>query len=158
MGRHYDRKHIDAFLKKIRNTFPHAFIRTAFIIGFPWETDEDFTTLVDFVKENEFESVGIFEYHDEPLATSSKLDQKVDDEKAKERISKLTPVLEEIYSKKREQRKWKKQSGYIMEVWEGSVIVRPELHAPEVDEYDEVEVQNLTWNIGIGEKISYHLS
>lgn len=35
MGRHYDRKHIDSFLKKIRDTFPQAFIRTAFIVGFP---------------------------------------------------------------------------------------------------------------------------
>lgn len=155
MGRHYDRKHIDAFLLKIRETFENAFIRTAFIIGFPWETESDFNSLIEFVKQNEFESVGIFQYHDEVLATSSKLDHKVDDESAKNRIKALTPILEEIYAKKREQRKWKMQVGYIMEGGKDSVIIRPELHAPEVDEYDEVSTKNITGNIKIWSKVHY---
>lgn len=35
MGRHYDRAHIESFLDFIRSEFPHSFIRTSFIIGFP---------------------------------------------------------------------------------------------------------------------------
>ena len=73
MGRHYDRAHIDSFIEYIRVHFPHSFIRTSFIVGFPGETDEDFQILMDFVEKYRFESVGIFQYHDEPLAASSKL-------------------------------------------------------------------------------------
>ena len=73
MGRHYDRAHIDSFIEYIRAHFPHSFIRTSFIVGFPGETDEDFQILMDFVEKYRFESVGIFQYHDEPLAASSKL-------------------------------------------------------------------------------------
>lgn len=157
MGRHYDRNHIDAFLKKIRSTFPNAFIRTAFILWFPWETDADFGILKDFIEHNQFESVGIFEYHDETLAASSKLSEKVESNVARARIAELTPILEAIYAKKRKARVWKKQSGYIMEVQADSVIVREELHAPEVDEYDEVPLDRVSWNCSVGEKVEYIL-
>lgn len=157
MGRHYDRAHIDAFLDKIRSTFPSAFIRTAFIIGFPGETDEDFEIVKNFVQKYQFESVGIFQYHDEPLATSSKLPNKVDDTLAKSRIRELQPLLDGIYESKRNARKWTKQVGYIMEIHEKTAIIRPELHAPEVDEYDKVVLGNIEGRIEIGKKIAYSL-
>ena len=57
MGRHYDEAHVEAFLLSIRESFPEAFIRTSFIIGFPGERDEDFQHLIEFVKRHNFESV-----------------------------------------------------------------------------------------------------
>lgn len=105
MGRHYDQEHIFAFLDTIRSTFPNSFIRTSFIIGFPGETEENFQELCDFVEKYQFESVGIFQYHDESLAASSKLPNKVDESIAKNRIEKLTPLLEKIYTAKTEARK-----------------------------------------------------
>ncbi len=104
MGRHYDRTHIDAFLDKIRSTFPDAFIRTAFIIGFPGETDADFVELCEFVQKYTFDSVGIFQYHDESLAASSRLPDKVSDNIAKDRIKKLQVIMEDIYLKKMTER------------------------------------------------------
>ena len=157
MGRHYDQKHIFSFLDTIRSTFPSSFIRTSFIIGFPGETEENFRELCDFIEKYDFESVGIFQYHDEPLATSSKLPDKVDESIAKNRIEKLTPLLEWIYARKKDERKGKEQSGYIMEVRAKTCIIRPELHAPEVDEYDEVKVENIEGEIEIWEKVSYML-
>ena len=157
MGRHYDQKHIFSFLDTIRSSFPDSFIRTSFIIGFPGETAEDFGELCDFIEKYQFESVGIFQYHDEPLAASSKLDQKVDEETAKKRVQLLAPILENIYTKKREARKWKTQTGYIMDIQDNSVIIRPELHAPEVDEYDEVNIEEVRGTIEIGNKIEYTL-
>ena len=70
------------------------------IIGFPGETDADFQTLLDFVSKYQFESVGIFEYHDEPLAASSKLPKKVDETIAKNRIKEITPILNAVYDTK----------------------------------------------------------
>jgi ribosomal protein S12 methylthiotransferase len=100
MGRHYDRAHIDSFIEYIRAHFPASFIRTSFIIGFPGEMDTDFQILLDFVTKYQFESVGIFEYHDEPLAASSRLPNKVDESIAKNRIKKITPVLNAVYDAK----------------------------------------------------------
>lgn len=171
MWRHYDRGHIDAFLDKIRNTSWKnasstlsegegargwgAFIRTAFIIGFPGETDADFQELCDFVEKYQFESVGIFQYHDEPLAASSKLPNKVDESIAKSRIKTLEPILEGIYTAKRDARKGKKQYGYIMEIREETAIIRGELHAPEVDEYDEVKLDDIVGEIDVGSYVEY---
>ncbi len=89
MGRFYDRKHIDSMLSAIRSKFPGAFIRTSFIVGFPGEGESEFADLVGFVQSNRFESVGLFQYHDEPLSSSSKLSGKVDEEVARNRVDEL---------------------------------------------------------------------
>ncbi len=159
MGRHYDREHIDSFIEYIRAHFPDSFIRTAFIVGFPGETDTDFQILMDFVEKYRFESVGIFQYHDEVLAASSKLPNKVDEETAKARINILNPLLEEIYTEKKRARIWKIQKGYIMEIQKKSVIIRPELAAPEVDEYDEIDLSHITSEspLEIGKYVQYIL-
>ena len=159
MGRHYDRTHIDSFIEYIRAHFPTSFIRTAFIIGFPGETDADFQILMDFVDKYRFESVGIFQYHDEPLAASSKLPNKIDEDIAKTRINTINPLLEEILDEKLEARKSQKQYGYVMDIKWSSVIIRPELAAPEVDDYDEVPMSDIiTQDIGIGSYVEYTLS
>lgn len=158
MWRHYDREHIDSFIEYIREHFPTSFIRTAFIIGFPWETDADFQILLDFIDKYRFESVWIFQYHDEPLAASSKLPNKVDESIAKDRIKIINPILEGILDEKLAERKWKNQTGYIMDIKWKSVIVRSELAAPEVDDYDEVPSKNIEWTIEIGSKVSYNLA
>jgi ribosomal protein S12 methylthiotransferase len=98
MGRFYDQAHIGRLLEYIRSNFPGSFIRTAFIIGFPGETAADFDELCQFVQREKFESVGIFQYHDEPLAASSKLDGKVNDVQARTRIKKLGKILDEVYA------------------------------------------------------------
>ncbi len=157
MGRHYDRTHIDSFIEYIRVHFPTSFIRTSFIIGFPGESDTDFQILLDFVKKYEFESVGIFEYHDEPLAASSKLPNKIDETIAKNRIKEITPILNAVYDAKLALRKNTKQVGYIMDIKENTVIVRPEMAAPEIDDYDEVPLSDITGNIEIGSKVNYTL-
>ena len=170
MGRHYDQEHIFGFLDTIRSTFPNSFIRTSFIIWFPGETEENFEELCEFIEKYQFESVGIFQYHDEPLAASSKLPNKVDEDIAKKRIEILTPILERIYEGKKTARKWRKQFGYIMELphqnplmkekglGDKVVVIRPELHAPEVDEYDAVYVDDIIGKIEIGSYVEYTLS
>lgn len=159
MGRHYDRSHIDAFIEYIRDNFQDSFIRTSFIIGFPGETDNDFQILLDFCKKYQFESVGIFEYHDEPLAASSKLSDKVDESIANNRIKEITPILNTIYESKKNLRKWKEQEGYIMDIHKKTIIIRPYIAAPEVDDYDEIPYENVLskWEFEIGKYIKYML-
>ena len=45
-----------------------------------------------------------------------------------------------------------------MEVRETSAIIRPEMHAPEVDEYDEIPLANIETKVDdIGQKVTYTL-
>jgi ribosomal protein S12 methylthiotransferase len=49
-------------LDRVRTFLPDAAIRTTFIVGYPGETDEQFQTLLDFVKEQRLHHVGVFPY------------------------------------------------------------------------------------------------
>jgi len=158
MGRFYDENHIYKVLDFIKANFKKVFFHTNFIVWFPGETQEDFEKLKEFVKKYEFDSVSLFGYHDEPLATSSKLENKLSDKIIEERVYELKEILEEIYDKKYEKRKENTQTWYIHEISKNKLWVRPELHAPEIDELDYIKIsQVLGGNIWIWEKINYKL-
>jgi ribosomal protein S12 methylthiotransferase len=52
-------------LKQIRQEVPGIHLRTTLLVGHPGETDEDFSQLCDFVREQRFERMGAFIYSDE---------------------------------------------------------------------------------------------
>jgi ribosomal protein S12 methylthiotransferase len=63
-------------LKRIRRRIPGVAVRTAFIVGFPGETEADFAELLEFVREAGFERVGVFRYsREEGTAAASFSDQ-----------------------------------------------------------------------------------
>lgn len=158
MWRFYNDEHIHILLDYIKSNFKDVFLHTNFIVWFPWEDENDFEMLKDFAKKYEFDSVSMFGYHDEKLATSSKLDQKVDDETIKKRVWELKEILEEIYDKKYDERVWKNLVWFIHEYNDKKAVIRHELMAPEVDEYDVVNLKNIiSWEIGIWEKVQYKL-
>jgi tRNA A37 methylthiotransferase MiaB len=65
--------------------------------------------LIDFAKKYEFQSVGVFGYHDEHLAKSYKLENKIDDKTINVRVAKIKKVLDKIYLKQEKERKKEKQ-------------------------------------------------
>ncbi len=159
MGRFYDENHIYKLLDYIKQNFKNPFFHTNFIVGFPWETEDDFEQLLNFAKKYEFDSVSVFGYHDEPLAKSSKLENKVSQDIIKSRLEKLKKVLNKIYTKKDKVRKWTKQIWFIEKINEKKWIckVRPYIKAPDIDELDEVKFENLVWveYINIWDKVEY---
>lgn len=50
---------------KIREEVPGIHLRTTFLVGHPGETEEDFSELLEFVKEARFERMGAFPYSNE---------------------------------------------------------------------------------------------
>ncbi len=65
MGRFLDRASIEGLIKKLRACIPDLVLRTAFIVGFPGETEAMFEELLDFVQEVRFERLGAFVYSPE---------------------------------------------------------------------------------------------
>ena len=162
MWRFYDTDYIYKFLDFIKKEFPNSFVRTNIIVGFPGETESDFQQLKEFIKKWYFDNVALFEYHDEPLAASSKLPNKVDNQTLKRRFFEISKIVDNELEKKWSKRKWK-QIWYVMDFNEEKVIVRPYLHAPEIDPYDEILwddiiwVYNETWEVNLWEIIEYNL-
>lgn len=66
MKRRTSRRLIEALLAKLRDRVPGIAIRTTFISGFPGETDAQHRELVEFVRQQRFEAMGVFAYSPEP--------------------------------------------------------------------------------------------
>lgn len=144
MGRFYNEEYILKFLTQIKKLFPTRFVRTNLIIGFPGETKQDFEQLKKIVQEQNFDNIALFEYHDEPLATSSKLDKKVSDKEIRRRFLEIKKIVDKQLIANQKKRKGEQEVGYIMNVerlksWKvEGLTIRPRLHAPEIDSYDEI--------------------
>ncbi len=75
MNRHGGSALIREVVARLRREIPEVVIRTTFIVGFPGETDEDFTELCEFVNEQRFERVGVFTYSREEGTPAYKMEQ-----------------------------------------------------------------------------------
>ena len=100
MKRGGTRQSLEKLIKRVREKVPGITIRTTFITGFPGETEEDFEELMTFVKNCEFDNVGVFTYSDEEGTPAFDLPNKVDAKTAKQRRANLMKVQAKISKKK----------------------------------------------------------
>ncbi|HMV59192.1 MAG TPA: radical SAM protein, partial [Nitrospira sp.] len=100
MHRLGDRKHLTKLVERIRTKIPGVFFRTAFIVGFPGETDKQFEELKQFVLDMEFDRVAVFLYSDEEGTSAVDLDRKVDQAVMEERRNELLALQESISESK----------------------------------------------------------
>jgi len=63
-----------ALMERLRERIPGLAIRTTFITGFPGETDEDHEVLLDFVREFQFDAMGVFRYSREAGTPAGTMD------------------------------------------------------------------------------------
>jgi len=91
MGRKTTRKQITERMNKLRSRIPGLTIRTSLIAGFPTETEEEFTELLEFVKEAKLERLGAFAYSKEENTAAARLSGQIDEE---EKIRRQDAVLE----------------------------------------------------------------
>jgi ribosomal protein S12 methylthiotransferase len=96
MSRRVSRSETEALLQKLRRGIPGLTLRTTFITGFPGETDEQFQTLVDFVKDQQFERLGVFTYSYEPSTPSAAIPDHLPEHIKKERRDALMGVQQDI--------------------------------------------------------------
>ncbi len=68
---------LERLLDKIRGRIPGVALRTSFIVGFPGETEAAFSRLMDFVRAQRFERVGVFTYSREENTAAYELPDQV---------------------------------------------------------------------------------
>jgi ribosomal protein S12 methylthiotransferase len=96
MQRRVNRQETEELLAKLRKAIPNLVMRTTFIAGFPGETDEQFSELVDFVRQQNFERLGVFTYSFEPDTPAARLPDHVDEAVKEARRGELMQVQQEI--------------------------------------------------------------
>lgn len=77
MKRPGTRASYEALLQRIRASMPEVALRTTFIVGFPGETEADVAELLSFVREVEFDHVGVFTYSEEEGTSAFHLEDDV---------------------------------------------------------------------------------
>jgi ribosomal protein S12 methylthiotransferase len=83
-------------VERLRREIPSLVFRTAFIVGHPGETDEEYGELLQFVRWAEFDRVAAFRYSDEDGVRSQTMDGKVPAKVAAARFRKLMAVQRPI--------------------------------------------------------------
>jgi ribosomal protein S12 methylthiotransferase len=136
MKRGGNRKSLERLIERVRQRVPGIAVRTTFISGFPGETEADHEELLSFIKNVEFDRVGVFTYSDEEGTPAYDLPDKVPHRTASRRRTALMKEQAKI-----SRRKNKSRIGDVVQVlfegeskesellWQG----RMETQAPDID-------------------------
>jgi ribosomal protein S12 methylthiotransferase len=133
MRRQITRAETEELLIQIRERVPGIAIRTTFLVGHPGETEADFESLLDFVRAQEFERVGVFQYSHEESTRAYDLPDDIPAEVKAERAQRLMEVQQEISLRKNEA-KIGQVFRTLFDRKEGKYFIgRTEADSPEVD-------------------------
>lgn len=99
MARRTNRDEIIEKLQMIRKYMPDSVIRTSLIVGFPGETDEEFQELYDFVKDTEFDRMGVFSYSQEEDTPAADFPDQIDEAVKADRLDRLMTLQQSISQK-----------------------------------------------------------
>ena len=135
MNRKTSKENIVNLINKIRKEIPNVILRTSLIVGFPGETEQDFTELLDFVKSTKFDKLGVFKYSKEENTPAAKMPNQIHYMTKNSRYRKIMSEQKEISKKKLEEQIRKKMQVLIENVsFDGKYLVgRTRNDVPEED-------------------------
>jgi tRNA-2-methylthio-N6-dimethylallyladenosine synthase len=111
MRRAYRRDRYLSILDSVRARLPHAAITTDIIVGFPGETEADFSGTLEVVRQARFASAFTFQYSIRAGTPAATMDGQVPAAVVQERYERLVALIEEIATEENE-----KQDGATVEV------------------------------------------
>jgi ribosomal protein S12 methylthiotransferase len=96
MNRKTSKEGIKKIIEKIKSKIPDVTLRTSLIVGFPGETQEDFTQLINFIEETKFDKLGAFMYSKEEGTPAEKLPNQIHGNTKKSRYNKVMKKQQDI--------------------------------------------------------------
>ncbi len=86
----------EVLVNKIREKISDVAVRTAFIVGYPGETEEHFKHLYNFVEKMRFDKMGVFEYSREKNTISYDMKEQIPEKVKQERYKTLMELQQKI--------------------------------------------------------------
>ncbi len=96
MRRAYRRDKYLAIIDRVRAAMPEAAITTDIIVGFPGETEQDFSDTLDVVRRARFAGAFTFQYSIRPGTPAAELPGQVPAEVVRDRYERLAALVAEI--------------------------------------------------------------
>lgn len=135
-------------LNELRRRIPGITLRTTFMVGYPNETEKEFEELCEFVRETQFDRIGIFTYSVEENTSSFILGDPVAKNEKEKRKDILMEIQKEISHKNNSKFVGKKLK-VLVEALEGDFYIgRSYRDAPEVDGEVLIDKRDNKLNIG----------
>lgn len=135
MGRKTNRQELTGKIMQIRSILPDAALRTTLISGFPGETEQQHEECVDFVKQMQFDRLGVFPYSPEEGTPAAEYADQVDEEVKRQWADEIMEAEQEVIFRQNESMTGKKMSvivdGFLPE--EGVYTGRTYRDAPDID-------------------------
>ncbi len=133
MRRQITREETLELIRIARQKVPNISLRTTLLVGFPGETEEEFAELEAFVREVEFDRLGVFQYSHEEGTRAYELEDDVPAERKAERAARIMEIQEDI-SFRKNQEKIGRSFKVLFDRKEGGYFIgRTEGDSPEVD-------------------------
>ncbi len=120
-------------IEKLRSGNPQIALRSTFIVGYPGETEAEFNTLLDFIKDIKLDHVGVFSFSFEPGTSSEPLGDPIPQELKEERFNVLMSEQEKISLIKNQEFIGRNLSVLVEGMDNGISVGRSYRDAPEID-------------------------
>jgi ribosomal protein S12 methylthiotransferase len=140
MKRPADHERVLERIQDWRQVCPDITIRSTFIVGFPGETEEDFSHLLQWLEEARLDRVGCFKYEHVEGADANALPGAVDADEMDERWERLMETQHRISAEKMRAKVGRTLDVIIDEVQDDGAIGRTEGDAPEIDGIVNIDV------------------
>ena len=134
MRRHVSKAETYALIDKFRKEVPGIHLRTTLMVGFPGETEEDFTELKEFVQKARFDRMGAFAYSEEEGTYAAEAyEDSIPSEVKQARLDELMSIQQGI-SAELSAAKVGQEMRVIIDRKEGEYYIgRTQFDSPEVD-------------------------
>ena len=96
MRRSYRTDRYLGIIEKVRKAMPDAAITTDIIVGFPGESDEDFSATIEVVKQARFSAAYTFQYSKRPGTPAATMPNQIPDDVMAQRYNQLHKIQQEI--------------------------------------------------------------
>ena len=140
-------------IERLRKAIPDIALRTTLIVGYPGETEDDFATLCNFLKEIRFDRLGVFTYSEEDNTLAADLKDDVPREVKDERLATVQAIQNQISLEKNASMEGKVIDVLIDHKDDNSIIGRSEKDSPDVD-----QIVVVNGNAEIGEIVKVKIS
>jgi ribosomal protein S12 methylthiotransferase len=133
MNRRGTSEDIRRTIDQLRKRVPGIALRTSLIVGFPGETGAAFKRLLSFVKETEFEHLGVFAYSPEEGTPAADLKRQVPADVAEDRLNRIMKAQAGISLRKSRGLIGSRQRVLVDGMEDLALIGRLQTQAPEID-------------------------